>query len=155
MFSHFQFWQTSFIKTHIICKYMTGSVKSKDQFRVILMQIIDSYQNITNIEKNGGTAESLRKELQSIMKLFEGLHQVYALGTKEMPNNSEFLMDIITLMKTPFLTTLEMQMRLLTIEDVNTSPELIRDQANLTITTMNINDSIKKLNTFLTSHSIA
>ena len=119
------------------------------------MQIIDSYQNITNIEKNGGTAESLRKELQSIMKSFEGLHQVYALGTKEMPNNSEFLMDIITLMKTPFLTTLEMQMRLLTIEDVNTSPELIRDQANLTITTMNINDSIKKLNTFLTSHSIA
>ncbi|HEV2192586.1 MAG TPA: hypothetical protein VGR54_03085 [Nitrosopumilaceae archaeon] len=134
---------------------MASSVKSKEQFSTILMQVLDSYQNITHIEKNGGSAESLRKEIQSIMNSFEGLHQVYALGTKEMPDNSDFLMDIIALMKIPFLTTLKMQMRLLSIEDVHTSPELIQDQANLTITTMNISDSIKKLKTFLTSYSIA
>ena len=134
---------------------MTGSATSKDQFRRILIQIIDSYQKIAHIEQNGGTAEDLRKEIQSIMNSFEGLHQVYSLGTKEMPDNSDFLIDIMALMKTPFLTTLKMQMRLLSIEDVHTSPELIQDQANLTITTMNINDSIKKLKTFLTSYSIA
>jgi len=134
---------------------MTGSAKSKEQFRTILMQIIDSYQNITDIEKNRGSAESLRKEIQSILNSFEELHQVYALGIKEMPDNSGFLMDIIALMKTPFLATLKMQMRLLSIEDVQTSPELIQDQANLTITIININDSIKKLKTFLTSYSIA
>jgi len=118
------------------------------------MQIIDSYQKITHIEQNGGTAESLRKEIQSITNSFDGLHQVYALGTKEMPDNSDFLMDIISLMKIPFLTTLKMQMRLLSIEDVHTSPELIQDQANLTITTMNISDSVKKLKTFLASYSV-
>ena len=132
-----------------------SSTASKEQFRVILMQIIDSYKTITNIQQNGGTAEALKKELQSIMNSFEGLHKVYALGTKEMPDNSGFLMDIISLMKTPFLATLKMQMRLLSIEDVQSSPELIQDQANLTITTMNINASIKKLETFLTSYSIA
>ncbi len=134
---------------------MTDIVKSKDQFRIILIQIIDSYQKIAQIEQNGGTADDLRKEIQSIMNSFEGLHHVYALGTKEIPDNSNFLMDIISLMKTPFLTTLKMQIRLLSIEDVHTSPELIQDQANLTVTTMNINDSIKKLKTFLTSYSIA
>ena len=134
---------------------MTESAKSKEQFRTILMHIIDSYQKITLIEQNGGTAESLRNELQSILNSFEELHQVYALGIKEMPDNSGFLMDIIALMKTPFLATLKMQMRLLSIEDVQTSPELIQDQANLTITIININDSIKKLKTFLTAYSIA
>ena len=134
---------------------MTDSIRSKDQFKTILMEIIESYQKISQIEQNGGTAEYLRREIQSIMNSFEGLHHVYALGTKEMPDNSDFLMNIISLMKTPFLTTLKMQMRLLSIEDVHTDPELIQDQANLTITTMNINDSIKKLKTFLTSHTIA
>ena len=119
------------------------------------MEIIESYQKIAQIEHNGGTAESLRKEIQSIINSFEGFHQVYALGTKEVPDNSDFLMDIISLIKTPFLTTLKMQMRLLSIEDVHTSQELIQDQANLAITTMNINDSIKKLKTFVTSYSIA
>jgi len=119
------------------------------------MEIIESYQKISQIEQNGGTAESLKKELQSIMNSFEGLHQVYALGIKDIPDNSDFLMDITSLMKTPFLTTLKMQMRLLSIDDVHTNPELIQDQANLAITTMNINDSIKKLKTFLTSYSIA
>ena len=134
---------------------MAGNVNSKEQFRTILMRVIDSYQNITRIGENGGTAESLRKELHSITNSFEELHQVYALGSKDMSDNSDFLMDIIDLMKIPFLTTLKMQMRLLSIEDVRTSPELIQDQANLTITTMNISDSIKKLKTFLTSYSIA
>ena len=134
---------------------MTDGVKSKDQFRIILMQIIESYQNIAHIELNGGTAESLKKEIQLILNSFEGLHQVYALGTKEIPDNSEFLMDIISLMKTPFVATLKMQMRLLSIDDVSNSPELIQDQANLTITIININDTIKKLKTFLTSYSIA
>ena len=134
---------------------MADNVKSKDQFRSVLMQVIDSYQKITNIEQNGGTAESLRKEIQSIINSFDGLHEVYALGTKEMSCNSEFLMDVISLMKTPFLTTLKMQMRLLSVEDVCTSSELIQDQAALAITTMNINDSIKKLKTFLTSYTVA
>src|SRR5690348_14288606 len=134
---------------------MTDGIKSKVQFRTILMEIIESYQKISQIEQSGGTAESLRKEIQSIINSFEGLHHVYALGTKEMPDNSDFLMHIISLMKTPFLTTLKMQMRLLSIEDVDTSQELIQDQANLAITTMNINDSIKKLKASLTSYSIA
>jgi len=134
---------------------MTDGVKPRDQFRTILIEVIESYQKIAQIEKNGGTAESLRKEIQSIINSFEGLHHVYALGTKEMPDNSDFLMDIISLMKTPFLTTLKMQMRMLSIEDVHTSQDLIQDQANLTITTMNINNSIKKLKASLTSYSIA
>ena len=134
---------------------MTDGIKSRDQFRTILMEIIESYQKIAQIEQNGGTAESLRKEIQSIINSCEGLHHVYALGTKEMPDNSDFLMHIISLMKTPFLTTLKMQMRLLSIDDVHSSQELIQDQANLAITTMNINDSIKKLKASLTSYSIA
>lgn len=133
---------------------MIDSVKSKDQFKTVLMQILESYQNITHIEQNGGTSESLRKEIQSIINSFEKLHQIYALGMKEIPDNSDFLMDIISLMKIPFLTTLKMQLRLLSIEDVCTSPELIQDQANLTITTMNLGDSIKKLKTFLTSYTV-
>ena len=134
---------------------MTDNAQSKEQFKIILMQIIDSYQNISHIAQNGGAAESLKKEIQSIMNSFEGLHQVYALGTKDIPDNSDFLMDVISLMKTPFLATLKMQMKMLSIDDVQTSPELIQDQADLTITTMNIDDSIKKLKTFLASYSIA
>ena len=133
---------------------MADGIKSIGQFKTLLVQILDSYENISHIKEDGGTAESLRKELQSIMNSFAKLPHTYELATKETPNNSDFLMDIMTLMKIPFLTTLKMQIGLLSLEDVYTTPELVKDQANLTITTMNLSNSFNKLKKFLASYSI-
>ncbi len=116
-----------------------------EQFKTLLGQILHSYSSILDIQSSGGTATTLTKELRSILAAYEQMQNICnQLSNEPSPDNG--LLNVIrSTMRDPFLTTIKMQMSLLSLEDVASNPILIKDQANLTITTMNQGGSISKL----------
>ena len=98
-----------------------------------------------NIESGGGTAKDLITELKSILNAYEQMQNVYAQLLDDPSHDNELLNVIRNTMKDPFLTTLKMQMSLLSLDDVVSNPVLIKDQASLTIKTMNQDGTISKL----------
>lgn len=120
-----------------------------EEFKALLDQILEAYKNIIRIEASTGNTEDLAKELRSIINAYGQMQNVYNLVASRAPVDHDLLNIIRNTMNDPFLTTLNMQMRLLSLDDVASSPELIRDQANLTIKTMNLGGSISKLKDLL------
>jgi hypothetical protein len=120
-----------------------------DEFRVLLDKILESYKNIMRIESSGDSAEVLVSELRSIINAYNQMLHVYNSVAGKTPIDHDLLNIIKNTMKDPFLTTLKMQMSLLSLDDVISSPELIRDQADLAIKTMNLDGSVSKLKDLL------
>lgn len=120
-----------------------------EEFRVLLDQILESYKNIMRIESSGDSAKDLVSELRSIIDAYNQMQHVYNLVANKTPIDHDLLNIIRNTMKDPFLTTLKMQMSLLSLEDVISSPELIKDQADLAIKTMNLDGSVSKLKDLL------
>ena len=116
-----------------------------EQFKTLLEQILQSYRNIINIESGGGTAKALSTELKSILDAYDQMQNVYNQLLNEPLCDNELLNVIRNTMRDPFLTTLKMQMSLLSLDDVAANSALIKDQANLTIKTMNQDGVISKL----------
>ena len=116
-----------------------------EQFKMLLGQILQSYRNIMNVESGGGTAKELITELKSILNAYEQMQNVYTQLLDDPSHDNELLNVIRNTMKDPFLTTLKMQMSLLSLDDVVSNPVLIKDQASLTIKTMNQDGTISKL----------
>jgi len=116
-----------------------------EQFKTLLGKILQSYRSILDIKSGGGTAAALTKELRSILSTYEQMQNIYNQLLNEPSPDNGLLNAIRSTMRDPFLTTLKMQMSLLSLEDVASNPTLIKDQANLTITTMNLGGSISKL----------
>jgi hypothetical protein len=73
------------------------------------------------------------------------MQNVYSQLLNEPSYDNDLLNVIRNTMRDPLLTTLKMQMSLLSLEDVASNPVLIKDQANLTIKTMNQGGTISKL----------
>jgi hypothetical protein len=124
-----------------------------EQFKTLLGQILQSYRNILDIESSGGTAEALTTELRSILGAYEQMQNVYSQLLNESPCDNDLLNVIRNTMRDPFLTTLKMQMSLLSLDDVISNPVLIKDQANLTIKTMNQGGALSKLEDLFGSDS--
>jgi len=120
-------------------------VNPTEQFRTLLGQILQSYKNIIKIESGGGTAKALTTELKSILGAYEQMQNVYSQLLNEPSCDNELLNVIRNTMRDPFLTTLKMQMSLLSLDDVASNSVLIKDQANLAIKTMNQGGTISKL----------
>ena len=116
-----------------------------EQFKILLGQILQSYRNIMNVESGGGTAKELITELKSILNAYEQMQNVYTQLLDDPSRDNELLNVIRNTMKDPFLTTLKMQMSLLSLDDVVSNQVLIKDQASLTIKTMNQDGTISKL----------
>ena len=116
-----------------------------EQFKIHLGQILQTYRNIMNVESGGGTAKELITELKSILNAYEQMQNVYTQLLDDPSRDNELLNVIRNTMKDPFLTTLKMQMSLLSLDDVVSNPVLIKDQASLTIKTMNQDGTISKL----------
>ena len=124
-------------------------MNSTDQFKALLDQILESYKNMVRIESSGGSAKDLKNELRSVINAYEQMQNVYNLVVSETPIDYDLLNIIRSTMRDPFLTTLKMQMSLLSLEDVMSSPELIKDQANLAVRTMSLSDSVSKMKELL------
>jgi hypothetical protein len=120
-----------------------------EEFKVLLDKILESYKNIMRIESSKGSAKDLVSELRSIIEAYNQMQHVYNLVASKTPVDHDLLNIIRNTMRDPFLTTLNMQMSLLSLDDIISSPELIRDQANLAIKTMNLGGSISKLKDLL------
>ncbi|MGI0070382.1 MAG: hypothetical protein ACREA3_01470 [Nitrosotalea sp.] len=131
-------------------KYTSSPTK---QFKALLDQILQSYRHILGIESSCGTAEALTMELRSILGAYEQMQNVYSQLLNESSCDNDLLNVIRNTMRDPFLTTLKMQMSLLSLEDVASNPVLIKDQANLTIKTMNQDSTISKLEELSNSDS--
>lgn len=128
-------------------------MNTTEQFKTLLGQILQSYRNILDIESSGGTAEALTTELRSILGAYEQMQNVYSQLLNESPCDNDLLNVIRNTMRDPFLTTLKMQMSLLSLDDVISNPVLIKDQANLTIKTMNQGGALSKLEDLFGSDS--
>ncbi|MGI0087075.1 MAG: hypothetical protein ACREBI_03825 [Nitrosotalea sp.] len=126
-------------------------MSSMEQFKALLDKILESYKNIMRIESSGGSAKDLVNELSSIINTYHQMQHVYNLVASEPPVDHDLLNMIRNAMRDPFLTTLNMQLSMLSLDDVISSPELIKDQANLAIKTMNLGGSVSKLKEFLKS----
>ncbi len=116
---------------------------------MLLDQILESYKNIVSIESSKGSAKDLVSELRSIINAYNQMQHIYNLVASKTQIDYDLLNIIRNMMRDPFLTTLNMQISLLSLDDVISSPELIRDQANLTIKTMNLDGSVSKLKELL------
>lgn len=128
---------------------ITYMIIPMEQFKILLDQILESYKNIVRIESSKGSAKDLVSELRSIINAYNQMQYIYNLVASKTPIDHDLLNIIRNMMRDPFLTTLNMQISLLSLDDVISSPELIRDQANLTIKTMNLDDSVSKLKELL------
>jgi predicted nucleotide-binding protein (sugar kinase/HSP70/actin superfamily) len=120
-----------------------------EQLKTLLDQILESYKNIVRIESSKGSAKDLVSELRSIINAYNQMQHIYNSVASKTPIDYDLLNIIRNMMRDPFLTTLNMQISLLSLDDVISSPELIRDQANLTIKTMNLDGSVSKLKELL------
>lgn len=116
-----------------------------EQFNMLLGQILQSYKNIMKIDSAGGTAKALTTELKSILGAYEQMQNVYSQLLNDPSCNNELLNVISNTMRDPFLTTIKMQISLLSLDDVASNPDLIKDQANLAIQAMNQGNTISKL----------
>ncbi len=128
---------------------ITYMIIPMEQFKMLLDQILESYKNIVRIESSKGSAKDLVSELRSIINAYNQMQHIYNLVASKTPIDHDLLNIIRNMMRDPFLTTLNMQISLLSLDDIISSPELIRDQANLTIKTMNLDDSVSKLKELL------
>ena len=124
-----------------------------EQFKTLLGQVLQSYKNIIKIESGGGTAKALTTELKSILGAYEQMQNVYSQLLNEPSCDNELLNVIRNTMRDPFLTTLKMQMSLLSLDDVASNSVLIKDQASLTIKSMNQDGTISKLKDLSDSNS--
>ena len=116
-----------------------------EQFNMLLGQILQSYKNIMKIDSVGGTAKALTTELKSILGAYEQMQNVYNQLLNDPSCDNELLNVIRNTMRDPFLTTIKMQISLLSLDDVATNPVLIKDQASLTIKSMNQDGTVSKL----------
>ena len=116
-----------------------------EQFKTLLGQILQSYKVILNIESSGGTAKALTAELKSILGSYDQMQNVYNQLLNEPACDHELLNVIRNTMMDPFLTTIKMQISLLSLDDVASNSVLIKDQASLAIKSMNQGGTISKL----------
>lgn len=106
-----------------------------------------------SIEANGGTAKALTTEIKSILEAYEQMQNVYNQLLNEPSCDNELLNVVRNTMRDPFLTTLKMQIGLLSLDDVASNSFLIKDQADLTIKSMKQGGTISKLEELSGSNS--